>query len=334
MAFTKITNTQLNSRGATTLPNQPTISAAALKAEFDAPAKEILAPAFNGLIDELEATTAAADIGIVAPTGRTGDNVKALFDDISSDLSDVEGTSHTHSNKSLLDTYTQTEANLADAVTKKHTHSNKSLLDTYSQTESNLADAVSKKHSHSNKSLLDTYTQTESNLADAVSKRHTHSNKSLLDSYDQTNTNIADAVTKKHSHTNKSVLDKFTEVGGKPAYDGTVIDEGDMKSSDYDPDSSVKTAGGIAAYVEDNAYELPVATSSTLGGVMQGNNISIDEDGYISGNYSNATSLAAGLMSAADKGKLDSLQSDHYISGDTLVFVTTRQVVDGDTLIL
>ena len=36
---------------------------------------------------------------------------------------------HTHSNKALLDTYTQTEANLADAVSKKHTHSNKSVLD-------------------------------------------------------------------------------------------------------------------------------------------------------------------------------------------------------------
>lgn len=36
---------------------------------------------------------------------------------------------HTHSNKSLLDTYTQTEANLADAVSKKHTHSNKTVLD-------------------------------------------------------------------------------------------------------------------------------------------------------------------------------------------------------------
>lgn len=36
---------------------------------------------------------------------------------------------HSHSNKSLLDTYTQTEANLSDAVTKKHTHSNKTILD-------------------------------------------------------------------------------------------------------------------------------------------------------------------------------------------------------------
>lgn len=41
----------------------------------------------------------------------------------------LEGASHTHSNKVLLDTYTQTEADLADAVTKKHDHANKAVLD-------------------------------------------------------------------------------------------------------------------------------------------------------------------------------------------------------------
>jgi len=41
----------------------------------------------------------------------------------------LEGTNHTHSNKALLDTYTQTEVDLADAVSKKHSHSNKTVLD-------------------------------------------------------------------------------------------------------------------------------------------------------------------------------------------------------------
>ena len=36
---------------------------------------------------------------------------------------------HSHDNKALLDTYTQTNANLADAVAKKHSHANKELLD-------------------------------------------------------------------------------------------------------------------------------------------------------------------------------------------------------------
>ena len=41
----------------------------------------------------------------------------------------LEGISHTHDNKALLDTYTQTEANLADAVVKKHSQANKTILD-------------------------------------------------------------------------------------------------------------------------------------------------------------------------------------------------------------
>lgn len=41
----------------------------------------------------------------------------------------VEGKAHEHTNKALLDTYTQTEENLADAVAKKHEHINKAVID-------------------------------------------------------------------------------------------------------------------------------------------------------------------------------------------------------------
>ena len=59
------------------------------------------------------------------------------------------------SSNDFTDSYkAQVEANTAN----RHTHSNKELLDTYTQTEANLADAVSKKHSHSNKSILDATT--------------------------------------------------------------------------------------------------------------------------------------------------------------------------------
>ena len=43
----------------------------------------------------------------------------------------VEGKAHEHTNKALLDTYTQTEADLADAVAKKHEHTNKTELDKF-----------------------------------------------------------------------------------------------------------------------------------------------------------------------------------------------------------
>ena len=44
-------------------------------------------------------------------------------------LKTLESKSHSHDNKDLLDTYTQTESDLADAVTKKHKHTNKTVLD-------------------------------------------------------------------------------------------------------------------------------------------------------------------------------------------------------------
>lgn len=81
--------------------------------------------------------------------------------------------SHTHTNKTLLDSYTQTNTDLASAVTTKHTHSNKALLDTYTQTDTNLASAVSSKHTHTNQALLDTYTQTNTDLASAIASKHT-----------------------------------------------------------------------------------------------------------------------------------------------------------------
>ncbi len=41
----------------------------------------------------------------------------------------------THSNKALLDTYDQTNADISDAISKKHTHSNKSVLDGISSSD-------------------------------------------------------------------------------------------------------------------------------------------------------------------------------------------------------
>lgn len=101
-----------------------------------------------------------------------------------------------------------------DNTKARHEHSNKTILDTYTKTEAELeADletATENAHTHSNKALLDSYTQTNTNLANAVSNTHTHSNKSLLDSYTNSNTNISNAISNSHSHSNKSYLDAIT----------------------------------------------------------------------------------------------------------------------------
>ena len=47
-----------------------------------------------------------------------------LNTDLAVKINAASGAQHTHANKDLLDTYTQTEADLADAVAKKHAHAN------------------------------------------------------------------------------------------------------------------------------------------------------------------------------------------------------------------
>lgn len=75
-----------------------------------------------------EAVKATVDgLGALATLDKVGED--NLSDDLKAKVSAAYTDKHTHSNKALLDTYTQTEANLADAVAKKHSHENKSVLD-------------------------------------------------------------------------------------------------------------------------------------------------------------------------------------------------------------
>ena len=120
MSFTTITNAERDSVGATTLPDQPTISASALKAKFDEPAKQLLVPKYNTLVGELEATTAAADLGASPVSGRTsGSTVQAVLNKLSTDLGTAETAitglatdSHTHSNKAVIDKFNDTGSGL------------------------------------------------------------------------------------------------------------------------------------------------------------------------------------------------------------------------------
>jgi len=97
----------------------------------------------------------------------------------------------------------QKVTNWDNAATNSHTHSNKDLLDTYSQTESDLADAVSKKHNHANSAALETITSAKIESWDsAATNKHTHENKSVIDGIAATDiTAWNGAVSTVNSHT-------------------------------------------------------------------------------------------------------------------------------------
>ena len=86
------------------------------------------ASAMNAAIEALQAkvgdSAVSAQITSAIDALKNGD-IKSAVDRIVA----LEDDTHTHANKALLDTYTQTEADLADAVAKKHTHANATVLD-------------------------------------------------------------------------------------------------------------------------------------------------------------------------------------------------------------
>lgn len=84
-------------------------------------------------------------------------------------LSNVDASKHTHTNKELLDTYTQTEENLADAVAKKHSHANAAELDKIAEGDKAKWDAAeAKAHEHGNKAVLDGITAEKVTAWDAA----------------------------------------------------------------------------------------------------------------------------------------------------------------------
>lgn len=102
------------------------------------------ASAMSAAIDALETKVGDSSVSdqITAAINelKSGD-IKSATDRIAA----LEADTHTHANKALLDTYTQTEADLADAVAKKHEHTNKTVLDGITAEKVTAWDKVSEK---------------------------------------------------------------------------------------------------------------------------------------------------------------------------------------------
>ena len=111
--------------------------------------------------DVMSALNAA--IGIKAPQaeldGHTGNTTIHITATERTNWNGAVSAQHSHSNKALLDSYTQTETNLASAVSSKHTHSNKAVIDKITQAMLDTWDTVSGKaaavHKHVKADITD-----------------------------------------------------------------------------------------------------------------------------------------------------------------------------------
>lgn len=111
----------------------------------------------------------------------------------------------------------------------------------------------------------------------------------------------------------------WSEITNKPTF-ATVATSGSYSDLSNKPTAATSSKDGFMSSTDKakldgiatgaNKYELPKASSTVLGGVKVGTNLSIDASGKLSATdtkYSNASTTAAGLMSKEDKIKLDGI---------------------------
>ena len=99
---------------------------------------------------------------------ENGVKLSGVQDAINDAVKDLNAASHTHDNKDLLDTYTQTEANLADAVAKKHEHANKEVLDGITADKVSAWDAAEQNAKDYTNGLLGTGFTTDNTVASVL----------------------------------------------------------------------------------------------------------------------------------------------------------------------
>lgn len=97
----------------------------------------------------------------IIPNAVSGGNSGLMTGADKQNLDDAVTKKHTQNTDQYLDFGGANQVavgDVKDAVSKKHIHSNKDLLDTYTQTEANLADAVTKRHTQGTDTTLGTMT--------------------------------------------------------------------------------------------------------------------------------------------------------------------------------
>lgn len=236
-------------------------------------------------------------------------------------ISDVgsgsDAMAHTHANKGVLDKITEQDyADLKNAVSKSHTHDNKETLDKLTPSAwSELMSAKNKAHTHSNKDTLDKIDDTSWTRVYGMS--HEHDNKDVLDQITQEEwKSINSAKNKAHTHANKETLDKIDEVSWLTVYGQTHEhnnkDVLDKITASYTTEEKTKLKG-IADGANKYTHPTTSGNKHIPSGGRSGQILRWSADGTAvwgadnNTTYSDATQSTHGLMTAADKKKLDGI---------------------------
>ena len=103
MAFNRVTEADKENKGVTGLPDTPNMTTADLQGRFDS-LGNLAIDKLNQLMDEMEDTTAAGNIGITCPKSvSAGNTIQAVINALASKVDKNTGEAHSHANKDTLD---------------------------------------------------------------------------------------------------------------------------------------------------------------------------------------------------------------------------------------
>lgn len=106
--FNKITDEMRLGKGNVGLPDTPGLTTPEMQAKMDE-LGNLAIDGHNAHIDELAATTAASNVGAQVPSGLTAnENVQSILTALSVSARDTASVKHSHANKTVLDSITET----------------------------------------------------------------------------------------------------------------------------------------------------------------------------------------------------------------------------------
>lgn len=246
-------------------------------------------------------------LGETATTAYRGDRGKVAYTH-----SQVSGNStihHTHANKELLDSYTQTEADLSNAVSKVHEHGNKSVLDGITSDKVNSWDGKEDAFDvlPTTKGGTGTNAASKSALASSLINSLNTESSTPKDA-DYYVSQYAGGGTSNTSFVRRPVSALWNYIKGKIS---SVLG---LTASAYSGKASTAgTADKAVADKSGNDIEETYATKSELSTHTSDTTVHITAEERTAWNAKASTSVATtsanGLMSKTDKAKLDGISS-------------------------